>query len=244
MGVAAGLAGCSNVRTPDPQSPTPDGATHIFHGPLGIVKVPVPRGTLYSLPGKGNSVALTVDDGTDARVVAGYAKLAQDTGLRLTFFCNGYMRSWTDSAPVLRPLLEEGQIFMANHTWSHPSLPTLTSAQLADQVRRNERFLTNTYGVLGRPFLRPPYGRHNKRVDGQLADLGYPAVTMWFGTLGDDVVVPPREIVTHAQKYFKAQGLVIGHANHDPVLKVYDKLVEIIRQRHLQPVHLGDIYAV
>ncbi len=204
----------------------------------------MPRGTLYGLPGKGNSVALTVDDGTDARVVAGYAKLAQDTGLRLTFFCNGYMRGWTESAPVLRPLLEEGQIFMANHTWSHPSLLTLTSAQLADQVRRNERFLKNTYGVLGRPFLRPPYGYHNKRVDGQLADLGYPAVTMWFGTLGDDVVVPPQEIVTHAQKYFKAQGLVIGHANHDPVLKVYDKLVEIIRQRHLQPVHLGDIYAV
>ncbi len=61
------------------------------------------------------------------------------------------MPSWTESAPVLRPLLEEGQIFMANHTWSHPSLLTLDSAQVTDQVQRNERFLKNTYGVLGRP---------------------------------------------------------------------------------------------
>lgn len=242
--MVAGLAGCSNARIPAPPSSAAKDTSRLFHAPLGIVKVPVPRGTLYGLPGQGNSVALTVDDGTDARVVAGYAKLAKDTGLRLTFFCNGYMRSWTESAPVLRPLLEEGQIFMANHTWSHPSLLTLTSVQLVDQVHRNERFLKNTYGVLGRPFLRPPYGYRNQRVDDQLADLGYPAVTMWYGTLGDDVVIPQQAIVAHAREYFKAQRLVIGHANHDPVLKVYDKLVEIIRERHLQPVHLGDIYTV
>lgn len=243
--MVAGLAGCSDARTPAaPHSLAVKDTSRVFHAPRGIVKVPVPRGTLYGLPGKGHSVALTVDDGTDARVVAGYAKLARDTGLRLTFFCNGYMRSWTESAPVLRPLLEEGQIFMANHTWSHPSLLTLTSAELADQVRRNERFLRNTYGVFGRPFLRPPYGYRNQRVDHQLADLGYPAVTMWHGTLGDDVVVPAQEIVTHGREYLKAQRIVIGHANHDPVLEVYDKLVEIIRERHLQPVHLGDVYTV
>lgn len=206
--------------------------------------MPVPHGTIYGLPGKGNSVALTVDDGTDARVVAGYAKLAKDTGLRLTFFCNGYMRSWVESAATLRPLLEDGQIFMSNHTWSHPNLLTLTNAELVDQVRRNERFLKNTYGVLGRPFLRPPYGFRNARLDHQLADLGYPGVTMWYGTLGDSQIITPKSIVTHAEEWIKPQRIVIGHANHDPVLKVYDKLVEIIVERKLQPVHLGDVYNV
>ncbi|MBO1756663.1 polysaccharide deacetylase family protein [Allobranchiibius sp. CTAmp26] len=252
-GVAAALAGCSSARPaakatpPRPSSsPTSTGAAtaRVFHAPRGIVKVPVPRGTLYMLPGTGDNVALTVDDGTDPRVVAGYAKLAKDTGLRLTFFCNGVNPSWTESAPALRPLLEEGQIFMANHTWSHPSLLSLSSAELTDQVRRNERFLKNTYGVLGRPFLRPPFGYRNARVDGQLADLGYPAVTMWYGSLADSTVLNPKRIVVHAEESLKAGHLVIGHANHDPVLKVYDKLVEIITSRHLQPVHLGDVYQV
>lgn len=67
---------------------------------------------------------------------------------------------------------------------------------------------------------------------------------MWFGTLGDDLVVPAQEIVTHGREYLKAQHIVIGHANHDPVLKVYDQLVEIIRERQLQPFHLGDVYQV
>lgn len=254
-GVAAGLAGCSEARTPTntaANTPTKAGpgqasghtTSKPFHAPVGIVKVRVPRGTIYGLPGKGNNMALTVDDGTDPRVVAGYAKLAKDTGLRLTFFCNGVNPSWTQSAPALRPLLDEGQIFMCNHTWSHPSLVSLTSAELTDQVHRNERFLKNTYGVLGRPFLRPPYGYHNARTDNQLADLGYPAVTMWYGSLADSTVLNPKRIVVHAEEWFKPQHLVIGHANHDPVIKVYDKLVEIIESRHLQPVHLGDVYQV
>ncbi|XAS75119.1 polysaccharide deacetylase family protein [Dermatophilaceae bacterium Sec6.4] len=255
-GVAAGLAGCSEARSPaaptitDPKgtkagtAPSDTASTKPFHAPVGIVKVPVPHGTLYGLPGRGDNVALTVDDGTDAGVVAGYAKLAKDTGIRLTFFCNGYMRSWTESAPILRPLLDDGQIFIANHTWSHPSLLSLSSSALADQVHRNERFLQNTYGVTGRPFLRPPYGYRNARVDRQVADLGYPAVTMWYGSLGDSTVITPEKIVQNAEKWIHPGHIVIGHANHDPVSKVYGKLVEIIRARHLQPVHLGDVYQV
>lgn len=250
-GVASALAGCSSSH-PTTTITAPRGSgtdpattpTRLFHAPHGIVKVPVPRGTLYRLPGTGNNVALTVDDGTDPRVVAGYAKLAKDTGLRLTFFCNGVNPSWTESASVLRPLLEEGQIFIANHTWSHPSLLSLSSAELTDQVRRNETFLKNTYGVLGRPFLRPPFGYRNARIDGQLADLGYPAVTMWYGSLADSTVLNPKRIVVHAEEWLKAGHLVIGHANHDPVLRVYDQIVHIISSRHLQPVHLGDVYQV
>lgn len=128
--MVAGLAGCSEARTTSKTaagSPSKTGpsqasgsgsapTTKPFHAPVGIVKVRVPRGTIYGLPGKGNNMALTVDDGTDPRVVAGYAKLAKDTGLRPTFFCNGVNPSWTESAPALRPLLDEGQIFMCNHT--------------------------------------------------------------------------------------------------------------------------------
>jgi peptidoglycan-N-acetylglucosamine deacetylase len=123
-----------------------------------------------------------------------------------------------------------------------PDLLRLTPAEITDQVRRNEAFLTTTYGVTGRPFLRPPFGHHNTRLDAQLADLGYPAVTMWLGTLGDATVEPPQKIVSMAQQWFRPQHVVIGHANHPPVIQVMDRLVEIIQQRQLQPVHLGDVF--
>jgi peptidoglycan/xylan/chitin deacetylase (PgdA/CDA1 family) len=239
--VASGLSACSGDATAGTvKAPAP----RPFTAPQGITKVPLPHGTLYRLPGKTNHIALTVDDGTNAAVIEGYAKLARDTGLRLTFFCNGVNRGWTEHAGLLRPLHDDNQIFIANHTWSHPSLVKLSSRKISDQVHRNETFLKNTYGTLGRPFMRPPYGYMNARVKAQLADLGYPAVTMWLGTLGDSSAIPPAEVVVNAKEWLTAGRIVIGHANHSSVLKVYGQLVEIIRSRKLVPVHLGDVYTV
>jgi peptidoglycan/xylan/chitin deacetylase (PgdA/CDA1 family) len=264
-GVAAALTACTD-RSPEAGgnsspgagggasssggSASPSGSSasatrqRVFAEPTGIVKAAVPQGTLSILPGKGQQLALTVDDGTDTTVVAAYAKLAQETGIRLTFFCNGVNRSWTEHAPVLRPLVEANQVFIANHTYSHPDLTRIGSAKVADEIRKNEAFLMNTYGVNGRPFLRPPYGYHNATLDRQLADLGYPAVTMWLGSLGDSGVLPPETILSEAQQWFLPQHLVIGHANHPPVTQVMDQLVALIQQRNLVPVHLGDVFSV
>lgn len=240
--VATGLAACGSDAAPG-QSSEGAGAPR-FAPPKGLVKAPVPYGTLFRLPGDTKNVALTVDDGTNEAVIEGYAKLARDTGLRLTFFCNGVNSGWTRHADLLRPLHDENQIFIANHTWSHHDLLRLSSGGVADQVRRNEAFLQNTYGTLGRPFMRPPYGSHDHALDAQLADLGYPAVTMWLGSLGDSTLQKPEVIVASAKQWMLPGHIVIGHANHLPVTKVYGQLVEIIRARALQPVHLGDVFAV
>ncbi|MBP6995077.1 MAG: polysaccharide deacetylase family protein [Phycicoccus sp.] len=187
-------------------------------------------------------MALTVDDGTDATVVNAYADLAERTGIRLTFFANGNMPSWTEHAARLRPLNDAGQILICNHTWSHPDLTKLSAADLTDQVVRNETFLQNTYGTPGRPFMRPPFGFRNKSTDAQLADLGYPVITMWEGSLSDSGSLPPEVIYDNAHTWFLPQHLVIGHANHPPVIDVMDQLAQLIHDRGLTPVHLGDVY--
>lgn len=252
--MASALVGCGKVATesaaPVPGS-TPSAAPTdavlrtppgVFGAPTGLVRVPVPEGSITMLPGHGNYLALTVDDGTDAEVLAAYIALARRTGLRLTFFANGYMSSWTDHAPQLRPLVDQGQAIVCNHTWSHRDLTRLSDHEIAAEVQENERFLTDTYGTNGRPFLRPPYGNHNRRVDRMLAALGYPAVTMWWGSLADSTPQPPARIVANAEQWFLPQRLVIGHANHPGVIDVMDQIVDIIRERNLQPVHLADIF--
>jgi len=245
--VATGLAACGADATPGRSSGgsgAPRSGLPRFTPPKGLVKAPIPYGTLFRLPGDTKTVALTIDDGTNETVIEGYAKLARDTGLRLTFFCNGVNSGWTSHADLLRPLHDENQIFIANHTWSHHDLLRLSPAEVADQVRRNEAFLQKTYGTLGRPFMRPPYGSHDHALDAQLADLGYPAVTMWLGSLDDSTVQKPAAIIESAKQWMLPGHIVIGHANHLPVTKVYGQLVEIIRARALQPVHLGDVFAV
>jgi peptidoglycan/xylan/chitin deacetylase (PgdA/CDA1 family) len=122
---------------------------------IPLAPLPAAAGVLTRLPGSGNQLALTVDDGTSVPVVAAFAQFCRDSGTRLTFFVTGVNPSWSVNAPALRPMVDSGQIQMANHTWSHPYLTRIGLNAVADQIRRNAEFLRRTYGVDGTPYFRP-----------------------------------------------------------------------------------------
>jgi len=211
--------------------------------PPGIVPVPPPLGEVYELPGPAPTLALTIDDGTSTEVVAGYVDFAARTGVRLTFFPNGSYASWTDVAPALRPLVESGQVCFGNHTWSHPDLATISDGEVAEEITRAEDFLQQTYGVGSAPFLRPPFGSHDDRVDRIAADLGHPTIAMWNGTLGDDRMIGPAELLGHAQEWFLARTTVVGHANRPAVLQVLPDLQRLVEERQLVTVTLADVWS-
>jgi peptidoglycan/xylan/chitin deacetylase (PgdA/CDA1 family) len=206
-------------------------------------RIPLPGGGVLSkLPGKGDLLALTVDDGANSEVVRAYARFAKDTGVRLTFFVNGMYKSWTENLDALRPLVDSGQIQLGNHTWSHPDLTTLPKDQIAQQITRNDQFLMKTYGIGAKPYWRPPYGKHNAAVDAVAADLGYTVPTLWSGSLADSTVITEDYIVKMADKHFTPQAIVLGHLNHLPVTHVYSQLVDVIRARNLRTVTLNDVF--
>jgi len=209
-----------------------------------ITRVPAPRGVITALPGTGNLLALTVDDGTSSDVVAAYTKFCTDTGFRLTFFVNGVNRSWTENAPALRPLVESGQVLLANHTWSYPDITSLSRTALHEEIARNDTFVRTTYGVTGLPFFRPPYGHHNPTTDQVAADLGYPTTALWKGSLADSSIITEDFLLGLARQWFQPQHIVIGHASHPAVTHTYPQLLDIITQRGLRTVTLADVYTI
>jgi peptidoglycan-N-acetylglucosamine deacetylase len=224
-------------------TPPVAGAPGSLPAPVQIARVPLPGGGLLTrLPGEGDLLALTVDDGVNSDVVRMYTQFARDTGVRLTYFVNGTYKSWTDNLALLRPLVDSGQIQLANHTWSHPDLTTVPKSRVAEEITRNHKFIKKTYGVDAAPYFRPPYGRYNSAVRAVAADLGYTATTMWSGSLADSTVVTGDFIVGMAKRYFAPQAIVIGHLNHPPVTAVYPNLVGVIRDRKLRTVTLNDVF--
>ncbi|HUO38236.1 MAG TPA: polysaccharide deacetylase family protein [Mycobacterium sp.] len=210
--------------------------------PMG--RVPAPAGVLTRLPASsGNQMALTVDDGVSVPVVGAFAQFCYDTGTRLTFFVNGANSSWSVNAPALRPLVASGQVQMANHTWSHPYLNRLALTAVADQIHRNADFLTNTYGMDGTPYFRPPFGVHNADIDRVAADQGYTTIAMWSGDVGDSVPESAASLVAHAGKSFQPQQIVLMHANLPEVTQCYGQLIDLIQSRNLQTVTLNDVFA-
>lgn len=203
---------------------------------------PLPPNPIKALLGPGRHMALTIDDGADSAVVESYIRFAEDTGARFTFFVTGSYPSWTDHRVRLRRLVDSGQIQLGNHTWTHPNLTRVPESVIVDELQKTKRFLRNTFGVDGSPYYRPPYGRRTNRVDAVAADVGYPASTVWYGTLEDSRVITEKILIENARKYFRPQSVVIGHANRRPVTHVYDELVEIIRDRKLRLVTLDDYF--
>jgi peptidoglycan/xylan/chitin deacetylase (PgdA/CDA1 family) len=250
----AGVGAARLVVDPQPrtfaQTPGAAVATSGPAAPGALLPPPSPStrialpggGALTKIPGEGDLLALTLDDGVNSEVVRAYTQLAKDTGLRLTFFVNGIYDSWTENLALLRPLVESGQIQLGNHTWSHPDLTTLTKSQIAQQLSRNDEFLKKTYRVGAKPYFRPPYAKHNAAVDAVAADLGYTVPTLWSGSLSDSTLITEEYIVKMADKYFTPQDIVIGHLNHLPVTHVYPQLIDIIRSRNLRTVTLNDVF--
>ncbi|MCA0144178.1 polysaccharide deacetylase family protein [Blastococcus sp. LR1] len=244
--VARGAAGLGDAVAPPPVSPPVPASTLAAVAPRGVpglVPVPPPVGVVDALPGEGTGLALTIDDGTSSEVVGAFARFAQDSGVRLTFFPNGRYASWEENAPLLRTLIESGQVAMGNHTWSHPDLTTLGDREVAEEIRRNQEFLSNVFGVRDSPFLRPPFGAHDERTDRIAADLGHPTIAMWNGTLEDFQVLTPEQLMAAARRWFAPQTIVVGHANQPSVTTVYGELLELIAERGLRTVTLADVWA-
>ena len=208
-----------------------------------LARVPAPVGVLTRLPGDGNQLAITVDDGASSAVVAAFGQFCRATGTRLTFFVNGANASWSDNAAALRPMVDSGQIQVGNHTWSHPYLNRIGLSAVRDQIQRNADFLRNTYGRDGTPYFRPPYGVHTADTDRVAADLGYTTVTMWSGTIGDSRPESEASLVAAATRSFTGQQIILAHANLPTITHCFDQLSQLIADRNLQTVTLDDVFS-
>jgi peptidoglycan/xylan/chitin deacetylase (PgdA/CDA1 family) len=187
-------------------------------------------------------MAWTADDGTDAAVIRAYADFARRTGHRFTLFVTASYGPWTETAEVLRPLVASGQIQLANHTWDHPDLTSLSDDAIRSQLQRAHDFIQTTFGVDARPYFRPPYGYINGRVERVAAEMGYTVPTMWYGSIADSSYIPQEEIVRLAGEWFLPARIVIAHLNFDPVVGVMDQLDGVLRQRGLQTATLNDVF--
>ena len=96
--------------------------------------------------------------------------------------------------------------------------------------------------MTGTPFIRPPYGYRDERVDAACAQIGYTAPTMWYGSFGDSGLLTEDVLLGEARKWLLAEHIVIGHANFPTVTHLYGQIIDILRERSLTTATLDDVY--
>ena len=120
-------------------------------------------------------VALTFDDGPHPELTPKLLDTLRHHGVRATFYVIG--RSVETYPEIARRIVSEGHE-IANHTWSHPALPSLSAARLNQEIEKTTAVIQRVTGR--RPTnMRPPYGAINERVrQAMIRDHGLDVI-MW-----------------------------------------------------------------
>ena len=227
-GTASPTAAASKTATATSSNPVPE--ARAWTGPQ------------TGLPGEGKYIAWTVDDGADPEVVRAYAEFARRTGTRLTFFINGQYPAFKQHRDLLLPLVKSGQLQIANHTYSHAALTSLTDEQIVRELTRNDEEIMRLFGVSSKPYFRPPYGYYDARVLAAAASCGFTRPVLWYGSLADSSNISSAEVYAYAEKYALAQHIVIGHLNYRGVVSELDRIRALLDRRGLTTVTIRDYY--
>ena len=229
-GTASPTAAASKTASATATSSNPVPAARAWDGPQ------------TGLPGEGKYIAWTVDDGADPEVVRAYAEFSRRTGTRLTFFINGQYPAFRQHRDLLLPLVKSGQLQIANHTYSHAALTSLTDEQIVQELTRNDEEIRRLFGVSSKPYFRPPYGYYDARVLAAAASCGFTRPVLWFGSLADSSNISSAEVYAYAEKYALAQHIVIGHLNYRGVVSELDRIRALLDRRGLKTVTIRDYY--
>lgn len=251
-GSASGSASASPSSTPSASgsatgTPSPTAAASKTDSATATSSNPVPEARAWTgpqtgLPGEGKYIAWTVDDGADPEVVRAYAEFSRRTGTRLTFFINGQYPAFRQHRDLLLPLVKSGQLQIANHTYSHAALTSLTDEQIVQELTRNDEEIRRLFGVSSKPYFRPPYGYYDARVLAAAASCGFTRPVLWYGSLADSSNISSAEVYAYAEKYALAQHIVIGHLNYRGVVSELDRIRALLDRRGLKTVTIRDYY--
>ena len=178
--------------------------------------------------------ALTFDDGPHPEFTPELLGILAKHDAKATFFMLGI--SAQRHPEIVRHAAQAGHA-VCNHSWDHPSFPTISGRARRKQIRDCAKVLGNH----GDRLFRPPFGHQTilSRLDALL--LGYQAVTWNVGAkdwLEKDVswlvntlvnrIRPGCIVVLHDALY---QVLDKACENRRPVLEALDQTLKILGRR-------------
>lgn len=125
-------------------------------------------------PSNCKSVALTFDDAPDSLFGPLLLDILLSYNVKATFFCLG---TCVEQNPdLVKRMANEGHI-IANHSYDHADLTTLTPDQVRDEVTKAEAAIQQITG-LRTALFRPPYGALNNQSIQVILSLGY-KIILW-----------------------------------------------------------------
>jgi peptidoglycan/xylan/chitin deacetylase (PgdA/CDA1 family) len=148
-------------------------------------------------------VALTFDDGPHPEWTPRVLAMLERYHAHATFFMVGEMAA---RHPGLVAAVVAAGHAIGNHSWNHPSLPTVSVLERARQIGRWEAVL----GEREPKLFRPPFGDTDGRVQAQLLARGY-RVIGWNVSASDWQRLDGAQIFAFVDRVVTPGSIVLMH---------------------------------
>lgn len=188
-------------------------------------------------PPSPRRVALTFDDGPDSRTLR-YLDLLDELRAPATFFVLGLH---CERHPELMAEYVRRGHQIAAHGYDHQRFPSLSWSALRDQLERTDAVLGPQ--PTARPWVRPPYGKVDARVLGQMLAHGA-TIAMWSLDSHDYEIRDVDELVGRcAPERVRPGEVILLHEGQDWTLEALPRIVRGLRGDGYELVTMADLFA-
>jgi peptidoglycan/xylan/chitin deacetylase (PgdA/CDA1 family) len=166
--------------------------------------------------GARRCVALTFDDGPDARSTPALLDLLRQQNVGAAFFCVGQRVA---AQPELAArIVREGHL-LENHSYTHNNATNIfTVARLRGELTRTQAAIEEATGVAPKLF-RPPMGLSNPRIFRVARALGL-TVIGWTARGLDTKLTEPEQIVARIVRKLQPSAIILLHDGNIPAKRL------------------------
>lgn len=189
---------------------------------------------------KGKPIALTFDDwGTDKTITRILDILAAEN-VKATFFLRA---KGTESNPNLARAMIEGGHDVANHSYSHPVVTTLTPQALQEDIVKAHQVITEAIQQKPTMLFRPPTGVIDDKTGKAIAATGYAEIAMYeVTTLDWDAKNSADDIVKGIMKQTTAGSVILLHMlDGIHTIEALPTAIEQLKQKGFTFVKMADL---
>jgi peptidoglycan/xylan/chitin deacetylase (PgdA/CDA1 family) len=202
------------------------------------VRTPLPLQDLSPLPRHFKTVAFTFDDGPHPVYTEKLLKILKKFKVHATFFVVG--KQAERYPDLIRKIAEDGHE-LANHTYSHRNMTTLSEKEIEAELGLTNRIVESVTGTRMHVF-RPPGGQVNRSVQKCAEALGY-TMALWTVLPMDHLRPSASLIQERVMRGLNNHGIVLLHSGVGHTIDALPALIRSVQKEGYNFVTVSELVA-
>ena len=199
-----------------------------------------PKSTYSQCHVEGPYIAMTFDDGPHGVNTPRLLDMLRQRKIHATFFLVG--QCVAEFPEIVKKIVADGHE-IANHSWSHPQLSSMSEGAVRDQLQRTHDAIIAACGVTPK-IMRPPYGAFTARQRAWASgEWGYKCI-LWDVDPLDWKVRNAEHVKNEILKATVPGSIILSHDIHKSTIDAMPETLDALLAKGFKFVTVSELVAM